>query len=72
MAGRYVTAAFSLCAAALDAASRSETLVSPAWVRSMQSDSGAALVVVETSWESGGPPEKYLQGHIPGAVHLDT
>ncbi len=42
-----------------------KTLVHPQWVK----DNAADIKLYEVSW---GPGDKYMEGHIPGAAHINT
>ncbi|MBI1765162.1 MAG: sulfurtransferase [Acidobacteria bacterium] len=69
----------------LNAAPRYETIVSAAWVKAVQdfyapnakaprpaSYRTERFVILETSWGALTAAKDYNQGHVPGALHLDT
>lgn len=59
----------------IDSLKNYEKLVHPAWMddlingRNPENYEGKAYKIFEVSW---GEPKDYNEGHIPGAIHLDT
>ncbi|MDP2211497.1 MAG: rhodanese-like domain-containing protein [Candidatus Aquicultor sp.] len=59
----------------MDRLGRYEKLIHPAWLKDLVDGKmpatydGRPYVILEVSW---GEPKDYNQGHIPGAIHLNT
>ena len=52
------------------AAPPADVRVTPRWVKNAMSVAGSDWIVLEASW--GGEEAKYLNGHLPGAIHVNT
>ncbi len=56
----------------MDCLPRVQTIVTPQWVNERRQSLGSRLVILEVSWAVAKDAHDYLQGHVPGAIHLNT